>query len=90
MKLKSDLTAAQGAIALFKSDEQKGQQGDVEESNIDAITQGISASNQMLGSVSSLESSTKLLADCIPELAAVIEARDKLDAVEISKMNWGF
>ncbi|GAB2026263.1 hypothetical protein [Lactovum odontotermitis] len=90
VRVSSDLSAAQEAVSGFHADEQTGRQETLSESTIEAMYQALSASNQMLGGMSTLKSNIKTQADKIPELAALIEARDKLDAIEISKMNWGF
>ncbi|GHU38797.1 hypothetical protein FACS1894193_13700 [Bacilli bacterium] len=89
--IRSDVGSAQGAVAKFNNlGKQKGQHFDLSKSNIAGMKQAVEVSNHVVEDLSKLQSSVKAKADKFPQLARVIEQRDKQDSISFTKMDLGF
>ncbi|MCJ1976686.1 hypothetical protein [Pseudolactococcus paracarnosus] len=89
--IRSDVGAAQGAVGKFNNlSSQMGHHFDLNRSNIAGMKQAVKVSNHVVEDLSKLQSSIKEKADQFPQLARVIEQRDKQDSVELSSRSWGF
>lgn len=88
--IRSDLRAAQGAVGKFTHlSNQTGQHFDLNKSNISGMKQAVKVSNHVVEDLSKLQSSIKAKSDQFPQLARVIEQRDKQDGIEFAKKSWG-
>ncbi|MEY8443307.1 hypothetical protein [Lactococcus ileimucosae] len=89
--IKSDISAASDAVSMFNNSGQvSNTKFELGESNIAGMKRAAEVSNSIIEDLTKLQSSIKTQADKFPKLAAVIEERDKQDAVALTDMSWGF
>ena len=89
-KISSDLGSANATVSQFNTGNFLAQHFSLGESNISGMKSAEKISNSIIGDLTRLEASIKKQADKFPKLAAVIEARDRQDAADLTSMNWGF